>query len=530
MPGLKRIVVQTLERASSADFLRSAAFTGATFAEVARAASSRRWPLIFPGTETAEVLTGTPLRGDVHEGLLVRVDVASYLTIDPGVVSCTVTPGSADDSPLQVFADPGVSTPGALAFTANPSASPRYDVVECQPIDTTLETATRGIWDTVARVFNPTPSLPKVAAPRMSYRIRWGTAGSGIPAGAAGWMPLAVLRVLQTDVGFTTCNAWDVRPLVADRVALSGRVLNPAGAQVSAYNPPRGNWTCQDGIIDGIALASFDGYLAGGVIAESSYSDDPGLNRFSFNPLANRNASGTQTATAAEVYNVAAVFPRGYPRWVRYTNLADPAVGKRVPRGPRGVLLTTQAHPDVNGLFASLPMPTAFGDANSYPGVHLLSFAIRNGGGSGLRNAGSCAGGVTRIPRSAFVPLRGKTLAGTTTAQWDFTLSAFKGPPQDATWLELSVEITKSGSTTNITLEVFLPAASATEPVFDTRFNVLAAGGYVSVRVPLPLLLRSWTNTTGGNPDAGAARVKLSTTGGDTITDGEIYVTGWGYD
>lgn len=123
--------------------------------------------------------------------------------------------------------------------------------------------------------------------------------------------------------------------------------------------------------------ASFNGYRAGGemrVSAATPAADflDPNYDGSTLPDDA--VSQSTYVASSNAILAVAAVFPGGLPRWVRYTQAADAAGGgKRVPRGPRGILVWTTVQPDSVGYYAALPLPAACGFTANEPGVMLAA-------------------------------------------------------------------------------------------------------------------------------------------------------------
>lgn len=386
--GLSRIIFNTRERLISDDFNRAQSFEAQAQQEAWRAQFNdlqSNWKL-FPGLSAQAQVVGAPLYGEVYSGLMVRPDVASYLTIDPGVamVLATSTPG-ADDSPYWYVKDPGVQTPGVLAFTANATPSTlRWDVIECQPVDTLLESSSRDIYNPATGLFVPA-AVDKMRCARMTYRIRLGTPGSGFPGAAVGWLPLAVAAVRDGATGFNQCDFYDVRPLIADRVRPQpvGTAGNEGQSQIEeAYYQGFG------GFFQGHAESEFGGYLAGGALRTSvpatslalfggvtdQGGDYPLLN------LANASNLGPFAMPVAGSYYVAALFPQppagqGFiPRWARYSELPVASLGRRVPNGPRGILTITTTVPGPNNQFAPVAFPTA-----AQLGVAGIGVAIAQG-------------------------------------------------------------------------------------------------------------------------------------------------------
>jgi hypothetical protein len=386
--GPTRIVYNTRERLISTDPNRGQAFAAQAQQEAWRAQFNdlqANWKL-FPGVSSQVQVVGSPVYGEVYSGLMVRPDVASYLLIDPGVAMVIATNiPSSDDSPYVYVRDPGVQTPGVLTFTANVTpATLRWDVVECQPVDTLLESSSRDIYNPATGLFVPA-IIDKVRAARMTYRIRLGTPGAGFPGAVEGWMPLAVAAVRDGATGFQQCDFYDVRPLVSDRVRPQpiGAVGNENQSQIE-----EAHYQCAGGSFSGHSESEFGGYLAGGALrtsvpatslAEFGATGDQGGDYKAF-AMANAGNIGTYAVPTSGSYYIAALFPKPavgqvfIPRWARYSELPVAALGRRVPNGPRGILVATTAVPGPNNQFAPMSFPAA-----AQLGVEGIGVAIATG-------------------------------------------------------------------------------------------------------------------------------------------------------
>ncbi len=371
--GPTRIIYNTRERLVSTDHNREQAFVAQAHQAAWRAQYNdlrANWRLT-PGLSAQAQVVGAPLYGEVYSGLFVRPDAPSYLTIDPGLamVIATSTP-SADDSPYVFVNDPGLQTPGVLTFTPNAAAATlRWDVVECQPVDTLLESSSRDIYNPATGLFVP-GVVDKVRASRMTYRIRLGTPGAGFPGAAAGWLPLAVAAVRDGATGFDRCDFYDVRPLVSERVL--PQPVNVDGTEGFAL-PRETHYSAADGLFSGYAEAEFGGYLAGGKLQTSVPATD--LASFGVTTagggdntrlrIDNASNVGVYTLASNSPIFAAALFPQppigqGFvPRWARYSEAPVAALGRRVPNGPRGILALTSTPPNANGLYSPVAFPAA---------------------------------------------------------------------------------------------------------------------------------------------------------------------------
>lgn len=396
--GLPRLIANTLERLVSTDSNRAQAFLAAAGQEAWRARFSdlaANWRL-YPGISARASTVAAPAYGEVYSGLFVRPDAATYLTIDPGL-AMTINPIGAgpDDSPYVFCEDPGISVAGVLPFVPNATAlTVRWDVVECQPVDTLLESSSRDQYIPATGLFTPVV-VDKVRAARMSYRYRQGTAGSGFPGGAAGWLPLAVVAVRVGAVSFAQCDFYDVRPLVSERV--QPQPLGAIGNE--GYSPIRGGYFQTSAtLITGFSEAEFAGYLAGGALRNSvipstlaqfglgapanvSLGGDSPTLCYSNSDMQGPFGGGAQTFT-----HIVALFPLTpgqvpFPRWARYGETNDPALGRRVPNGPRGILVLTTTPPGPNGLYTPLSFPATMQLGLSGVGVCLGAIESASSGG-----------------------------------------------------------------------------------------------------------------------------------------------------
>jgi hypothetical protein len=358
--GQKREFINSRERAISTDINRMQAFLGASAAEVLR------WMYDATATEdkaggdgTPGVAAGTPLRGVILNGIRPRPEIGTKnLFIEPGVamVCDPDVPASSDDSPFKVIIDPGVQVAGSLLMTVGGGGATRIDIIECQRSEVVLEVDNRDLFNVQTGLFTPT-SVNKVIASQLVYRIRNGVAGAGFPANVAGWMPLAVARVPNTALTWDDCDLWDVRPLASD-------FASPGGFPVTQAEPLTSrNWTYVNivganakliGIVDTVQGSRH----AGGLLAPiGSFID--------LFDTTNVQSQGLALVSLTPWY-LYFMFPKGLPRWAKYSTAAS---GSRIPLSPRGIPVVTQVHP-VNAMqptpVAAFNLPSAlFGVATS---------------------------------------------------------------------------------------------------------------------------------------------------------------------
>jgi hypothetical protein len=374
--GNKSVVFNTRERVVSTDQNRHQAFAASDRAEVLRRLMGMHGfgtpGIIESGsyidtTAADAAAVGTPITADVYDGLVVLPQAASLnLLVSPGCVglddpdgqtgSSDPTAPNPDDSRLKVVVDPGIQTAGALVIGAG-SGSTRVDVIEVQRVTTVLETDSRDIFDPSTGNFVPV-SVPKVIAGRLTYRVRAGTPGGGLPANVQGWLPLCVAVVPSSATTVDGMDFWDVRPLVSARVEPPG-----AGFHISSRLQGRAfaNQTtvpAETNLIGFITNRVGD-YTAGGFINRGGAAIDIASLDFT---------TPGYTPVTGDFWNLVAVFPGSLPRWVRYLDSPAP----RIPNGPNGVLTITGIGPDDFGSYGSVT-PAAATGLPAARAVHLVA-------------------------------------------------------------------------------------------------------------------------------------------------------------
>lgn len=409
--GRKELFINNLERAVSTDINRMQKFASADLAELLRymlntASNEDQWALASSaGTtllnEPAPGSAASPLVAEILNGFLVRPQAGSLnLLVDPGVMMTLAPDAAADDSPYKYVRDPGVSTPGALAFTTNGGGSPRIDVVEMQVSNVISETDNRDIFNPVTGLFSAT-TVTKATVDTCTFvggatniRVRAGVVGSGFPGTASGWLPICVIYVPAGAVNADTCHFWDVRPLITDREF----GMSPVGrieAQIKRYrmracaNTPGATTDYRlIGLVDAVATQNGISRRLGGLLQRgtpgttasaqvdlgSSDSWDPGIANLS---------SGTT------MYFAYLLTPFGLPRWARYTD----GPSGRVPRNPKGIPVLTTIAPKSDGSpSAAITLPTSTGlVGTTTSGVCIL--ASLGGGANTLASSFIGSGG-----------------------------------------------------------------------------------------------------------------------------------------
>jgi hypothetical protein len=317
---------------------------------------------------------------------------------------------TSDDSQYIVVDSPGVTDDTDLTFTANGGPGVRWDIVECQPVDTLVSGETRDIFDPVAQSFS-SQSVDKVREAQFTFRIRLGTQGAGLLTPDENWMPLAVVMVPSGASGFSDCDLWDVRPLVSERAAVQKRgdthlvTGTPGGArtvmrELELFADDQSGYVADSKYMAGYYSAEFDGYMVGGDIRKtvgtagtaSFGSIDAATggqsDRFVPEDPDNIHPLG-YSGTAGRVLGVGAFFPSGYVRWARYSQVplvagTPPNIARsngRWPMGARGILVgfdPGSVTVNGNGIIDSgdhLPSQMELGGGGHWG--HIVGYTIR---------------------------------------------------------------------------------------------------------------------------------------------------------
>ena len=375
--GRKAIRENTRERVISTDINRLQAFVAAYANEAMREqmlapqddslAVGTTFSSAGALTSSVDITTpSAPLYGGVLNGLMLVVPLGvTYLLITPGMLlavdpdglagSSNPNPTNPDDlGPAKLVYSAGVQSVGSLVWTPNPGPGMRIDVVECQRTDLVTETDNRDIFNPSTGMFVPA-GVTKVTAGELTFRVRQGTAGSGLPAPALGWFPIAVISAPAGAVNLDACAIWDVRNLLSD--------LATPYANVRSVFPriERFGVVCNrqavpgDLQLSGEAVGTYNGWKIGGLFAQSfvvPYTDLMNVN-FAW--------SAGFAPAAGSIYYVYALWPLGYVRWVRYSDVAIPGVGGRGPGPFRGVLTVSHVTPYNGQPLAPIAMPAGWG-------------------------------------------------------------------------------------------------------------------------------------------------------------------------
>jgi hypothetical protein len=358
--GQKTMVINPRERAISPDINRLQQFGAADFATALAYLFDYQGAGVANSAGDGSVgsVTNTPLRAEILGGFTVRPQIGSANTlVDPGILICVKpdSPANPDDSPYKVINDPGVTNGATLQMIANGSGSTQIQVVECQRVETVLETDNRDIFDPASGLFAPA-LVNKVIASRLQYRVRSMTLAGGIMP-ANGWLILVVALVPNAATTWDDCPfVWDVRPLVSDRA------FTPVGAfstTSSALQRCEVSFAAGTDHLSGrVEAVGPSGRMLGGDLGYSPADTFLDLSSSELQPSGFAPAGDTPYYLfLAEFFNL--------PRWCRYTDVAS---GNRKPGRLRGIpVLAPSVAPPVpvtNQNLVGIAGPAAF----NFPG------------------------------------------------------------------------------------------------------------------------------------------------------------------
>jgi len=384
MPNQKRIVINTRERAVSSDINRLQAFAADERMELAR-----YWlgePTLYEVPSSKNLITNSL----VLNGLLVRPDPDTHVTIDPGAM-ITVDPSlaGADDNDVVMAVSKSGLTTTTLAFVPNVSGSTRIDVFECRPAAETPETSNRDIYDPATGLFSPS-SINKVQQLGLEFRVRNGAPGL---ADDTDWLPLAVAFVKTTDTGYSTCDFFDVRPIISERDNLTKRSGLSRGLTFMNFNVVTVNRITGTarGVVKGFRVLSSEHVtqhqrttpVSSGTEFGNTTGPDGGAAVNGIFWTADNLAAGLSPSNG-DLVMLVAMFPalssESLPRWQRYSQTASP----REPVGPCGIYCfqpeSVQLE-DGSCTGAVLPSHMSMLDSSSGFGL-IVGFAWFDNGGS----------------------------------------------------------------------------------------------------------------------------------------------------
>ena len=454
---MKGMVTNTAERAVSTDLNRMQALASGGLMELMRFllhVDEGTDDVLAGGYATENVATGTPLSGEVLGGLMVvPVNNTLQLGVTDGVLMCInpdISP-SPDDSPYKYVQDVGiVGTSGSLLLTANSSGSIRIDVIECQRVDDpSPEEDSRDIFNPTTGLFTA-GTVQKTIDSTLAYRVRAGTAGSGFPGLAAGWMPLCIASVPDGTTACDTVTFWDVRPLLHDRIFGTSPVEQDLPRRTKLlYSSSLGAGAHH--IANGVVEVSYGQRRLGGQLRRGSPGSDVNQGYVDFSLAANQEDSYVYATSPQALTFYYLLTPFGLPRWARYTDYVS-APTSRTPRSPRGIPLLSNVPPvHVYGTpTTAIVFPAVFGfnGASTSSGVCYGAAA----GAAGALQPQCTTDGWS----SGFEPM--PAVAGSAPATGLFTLLENTSFPAGATRLRIAItfQLTQNAGGGALPSETFL--------------------------------------------------------------------------
>ncbi len=486
---MRQLVINTQERAISTDINRLQLFKEKNLSEL-----FRFWlDAIGSDDDTTGVITEpntieTPLRAEIINGLMVTPAVGTTdITITPGLAFVMNPDAAPDLSNYKYVADAGIPSPGTLSIAAGSGGATRIDVIECQinSIDT-IVTDNRDIFNATTGLFG-VATVTKERERRLTYRVRQGTPGAGMPANQAGWLPLCVASVPSTSVNNDTVTFWDVRPLIADRLFgafNNARLWSPfeqLNYTIDSETTP-GSAIMNGQVKVGLGARRLGGYMRRGT---------PGTDANNVDLLAAANLDPAWVAPVqGRFFYVYLMTPFGLPRWARYT---DATSGSRLPRAPRGLLVSSNIAPThMTGQPSAgvgLPASTGLGGTHTTgiciaaPVITAVGPLKASGIGEGLvhwlGSNGGAAGAVIKTPSSS------------TSAHFDFTMTPGTDFPANAKAVYVAFQ------------NLPTMAAGASWTLADSAIQTLLPGGTNPVHSQPHDGVVPVTNTLGGSTTIG---------------------------
>jgi hypothetical protein len=495
--GLRRLRINTQERAVSTDINRLQAFAGREFEEFARVLLDNQFATDDPSIDVGIFSVGAPVSAEILSGLLVKPQAGAFgLTIDPGSIGIVSGAPSGDDSGYSMIRDAGVPSLGTLAIAANVSGSVRIDVVECS-IDssTVVVTDSRDIFNPSTGLFVAS-SVTKETQGRLAYRVRQGTPGAGLPASQTGWLPLAVVRVPNSAASNDVCTFWDVRPMVSDRLeSIQNRSSGPRDLVDADMTIVR--LTSTDIRMVGSINASFRGRRAGGPLSRgvpgtlSAYLEvDP--------------VNGAVAEPVSALQTLYLCFPGGLPRWARYTD----GPSNRVPHAPFGIPVFSTV-PSTFDLIpnGAITMPTGLDLGTTVATTNAIAVSIVSnsstvyspalcrrremtlgfaGGQSVTGSYDSGTGNLDFVVPNTMWPANAK--AASMTVQFTIQIGASPGALLISPNLEVNEDTAAFASTARDAIHYMPPYARYNPSGSPANFAVILATGWI----PRPTLLGSF--------------------------------------
>jgi hypothetical protein len=517
-----------------------------------------RYLLTVSDTYALQQEPTTSLYAVVFGGLLpIPVSGSTAMTVGGGAalfVDPDASP-SGDDSPAKLVLSDGVTSLSPLTLTANSSGSTRIDVIECSRVDTVLSTANVNIFNEATGAYTPSAEN-KVGQHQLTFRIRLGTPGAGLPALATGWLPLAVARVPNATTTWDTCTLWDVRPLTSDRAEGLG-VGYGYGADGVVQGEAKhieGKWhldakyaftSTGTARLRGNARSMLLGRRVGGAGNFVPWNDtDLSTQGIDFNVMSVNNQEPGWTLTGGRFSYVYAVIPDAYgpmARWALYTPQTFVTVfGSSVKRRPLdflGIPVVSAVGPSLGkNEVAAISLPTSLGLGGAGKAVPLASFYEHATGPQILTTAydgelAQCAGFAG--PGSLGVPIIALAQIGVT--EWWSTNLNLATIPKNATFLYGLIDVHRGNAAAAVEMITSVMMGTSLTDWQDagstiyngvlcarantlTPYNTVPASDHIAIPVRLPLFF-----ATSGNHLL--VRVQYA----PSLTGVSFYLSGWGY-
>lgn len=382
--GITQVVINTRERAVSTDINRLQTEQSKARANMAKRMYNNiyEWEAASnSGQRASEIETSkedVPMSMDIFGGLRVIIS-GDFLTVSAGSCGIKAESGSFDvakDSDYLLVDDPGVTDISVLPFTQNLDTGRVCEIIEAAVNDVVLKSESRDIYDPLTGLFTPS-LITKIAAARLTYRIRRTTGGAGTWAGTViNWTPLAVAVHEGLSTSFNNVTFYDVRPLIIDRHdGMSRRTMPPRmmthkrfhmGMEFittttfigGTYDFPIGG----PGTNAGFNIANQ--YRAFGTIGQTlPGKPDTGSDAVRIDVEdADYWANGAPTPNADRWVYFGVQFPHNLPRWIKYGSAVNPVTGGREPGQSMGLFSIAAVVGDtVDGGASGFPIPAAYG-------------------------------------------------------------------------------------------------------------------------------------------------------------------------
>ncbi len=398
--GVPQRVINSLERATSGDANEFQLFGSKAFMELFRklffsagAVDANGWQV-----EDQPVVSTTPLTAYVAGGLLVDPQGANLL-VEPGTIIAIAPDPAPDsrDSVAVVAHSDGVNVGGLLPFTANGGAGPRWDLLECRPIQQTT-TATRDIFDIGSQQFNGT-TVDKLVETVLEFRIAVGTPASptAAPTLSDGWLPIAAIWTPNTAASFDDCEVFDIRPLIRDLSDYGASQRGVAANEMRSEYEIDGLGSLASGSVSAKYVGPGRKWSVRGPMRATEVAENAGdLPAFDLGLLGNDVTDsryweqGTTSAYNA-YFHMSLVFPFGLPRWRRLGKTAEAVSGKRRPTGCGGFLVFNTKDHGLEGTSGQVGISNGYDTTGTFDAFSLGVVRTDLNGAGAIAEPATCS-------------------------------------------------------------------------------------------------------------------------------------------